>query len=184
MGEIKNTVIALTQYQEIGMIFDIEIDKSVIHMIEILKKIENHDLIYLENLIECKTEQKINNRVQRKGKDKKDVLDIFQLGKIYYKSSTNIIITDEEQQMLEEYLLDSKQTVIRNILALSGIEQYDLLNNLSLNKLTAKQLCFLGAALLNIKIMGKDKTDQKQNLLIHLRKVYENKRMKEIYQSV
>ena len=97
MGEIKNTVIALTQYQEIGMIFDIEIDKSVIHMIEILKKIENHDLIYLENLIECKTEQKINNRVQRKGKDKKDVLDIFQLGKIYYKSSTNIIITDEEQ---------------------------------------------------------------------------------------
>ena len=38
--------------------------------------------------------------------------------------------------------------------------------------------------LLNIKIMGKDKTDQKQNLLIHLRKVYENKRMKEIYQSV
>ncbi len=107
----------------------------------------------------------------------------IQLGGIYYliKRENNVLI--EEQEQLSVYLALPENKVLSLILNESLEKRFSLIRDLKDTALTGNHLFFLGMALLNIKLKGRSKAEQKKNLLDILWTVSENQEMNEIYES-
>ncbi|MDY4815943.1 MAG: hypothetical protein SO274_10170 [Turicibacter bilis] len=107
----------------------------------------------------------------------------LRLGQVYYQLHREKIVSREEQEQLFIYLALPENKVLTTILNESFEKRFVFIRDLKDTALTVNQLSFLGMALLNIKLKGRNKADHKKNLLDILWTVSENQEMNEIYES-
>ena len=140
--------------------------------IQLLKSYEKLSITEFSNKLEgMKDEPK-----ERKNHD----VDIKTLGKYYYAfSHSSQLMTDE----LKDFLEKNKNQLFIKALNCGLEEAYNFIECIELKTLKTNQLKFLGYALVDIEVRGKNKAEQKKYLLQTLWKVIENQKMNEIYES-
>lgn len=103
------------------------------------------------------------------------------LGGLYFKEFNQKGIDSSQREPLNVYLSLPENKRLKSVLDLPNNERCSYLSQLPDKELTTNQLAFLGMALLNIRLKGRTKADQKKNLLGMLWSVNENQAMNEIY---
>ena len=169
---MKVIINALKVYQDIYRKIKGETCEEVEEFIQLLKSYEKLSITEFSNKLEgMKDEPK-----ERKNHD----VDIKTLGKYYYAfSHSSQLMTDELKDFLEK---NKNQLFIKSLNC--GLEEaYNFIECIELKTLKTNQLKFLGYALVDIEVRGKNKAEQKKYLLQTLWKVIENQKMNEIYES-
>ena len=169
---MKVIINALKVYQDIYRKIKGETCEEVEEFIQLLKSYEKLSITEFSNKLEgMKDEPK-----ERKNHD----VDIKTLGKYYYAfSHSSQLMTDE----LKDFLEKNKNQLFIKALNCDLEEAYNLIECVELKTLKTNQLKFLGYALVDIEVRGKNKAEQKKYLLQTLWKVIENQKMNEIYES-
>ena len=169
---MKVIINALKVYQDIYRKIKGETCEEVEEFIQLLKSYEKLSITEFSNKLEgMKDEPK-----ERKNHD----VDIKTLGKYYYAfSHSSQLMTDE----LKDFLEKNKNQLFIKALNCDLEEAYNLIECIELKTLKTNQLKFLGYALVDIEVRGKNKAEQKKYLLQTLWKVIENQKMNEIYES-
>ena len=169
---MKVIINALKVYQDIYRKIKGETCEEVEEFIQLLKSYEKLSITEFSNKLEgMKDEPK-----ERKNHD----VDIKTLGKYYYAfSHSSQLMTDE----LKDFLEKNKNQLFIKALNCGLEEAYNLIECVELKTLKTNQLKFLGYALVDIEVRGKNKAEQKKYLLQTLLKVIENQKMNEIYES-
>lgn len=169
---MKVIINALKVYQDIYRKIKGETCEEVEEFIQLLKSYEKLSITEFSNKLEgMKDEPK-----ERKNHD----VDIKTLGKYYYAfSHSSQLMTDE----LKDFLEKNKNQLFIKALNCGLEEAYNLIECVELKTLKTNQLKFLGYALVDIEVRGKNKAEQKKYLLQTLWKVIENQKMNEIYES-
>ena len=169
---MKVIINALKVYQDIYRKIKGETCEEVEEFIQLLKSYEKLSITEFSNKLEgMKDEPK-----ERKNHD----VDIKTLGKYYYEfSHSSQLMTDE----LKDFLEKNKNQLFIKALNCGLEEAYNLIECVELKTLKTNQLKFLGYALVDIEVRGKNKAEQKKYLLQTLWKVIENQKMNEIYES-
>ena len=169
---MKVIINALKVYQDIYRKIKGETCEEVEEFIQLLKSYEKLSITEFSNKLEgMKDEPK-----ERKNHD----VDIKTLGKYYYAfSHSSQLMTDE----LKDFLEKNKNQLFIKALNCGLEEAYNLIESVELKTIKTNQLKFLGYALVDIEVRGKNKAEQKKYLLQTLWKVIENQKMNEIYES-
>ena len=169
---MKVIINALKVYQDIYRKIKGETCEEVEEFIQLLKSYEKLSITEFSNKLEgMKDEPK-----ERKNHD----VDIKTLGKYYYAfSHSSQLMTDE----LKDFLEKNKNQLFIKALNCGLEEAYNFIECIELKTLKTNQLKFLGYALVDIEVRGKNKAEQKKYLLQTLWKVVENQKMNEIYES-
>ena len=169
---MKVIINALKVYQDIYRKIKGETCEEVEEFIQLLKSYEKLSITEFSNKLEgMKDEAK-----ERKNHD----VDIKTLGKYYYAfSHSSQLMTDE----LKDFLEKNKNQLFIKALNCGLEEAYNFIECIELKTLKTNQLKFLGYALVDIEVRGKNKAEQKKYLLQTLWKVIENQKMNEIYES-
>ena len=169
---MKVIINALKVYQDIYRKIKGETCEEVEEFIQLLKSYEKLSITEFSNKLEgMKDEPK-----ERKNHD----VDIKTLGKYYYAfSHSSQLMTDE----LKDFLEKNKNQLFIKALNCGLEEAYNFIECIELKTLKTNQLKFLGYALVDIEVRGKNKAEQKKYLLQTLWKVIENQQMNEIYES-
>lgn len=169
---MKVIINALKVYQDIYRKIKGETCEEVEEFIQLLKSYEKLSITEFSNKLEgMKDEPK-----ERKNHD----VDIKTLGKYYYAfSRSSQLMTDE----LKDFLEKNKNQLFIKALNCGLEEAYNFIECIELKTLKTNQLKFLGYALVDIEVRGKNKAEQKKYLLQTLWKVIENQKMNEIYES-
>ncbi len=169
---MKVIINALKVYQDIYRKIKGETCEEVEEFIQLLKSYEKLSITEFSNKLEgMKDEPK-----ERKNHD----VDIKSLGKYYYEfSHSRKLMTDE----LKDFLEKNKDQLFIKALNCGLEEAYNFIECIELKTLKTNQLKFLGYALVDIEVRGKNKAEQKKYLLQTLWKVIENQKMNEIYES-
>ena len=172
MTKVKDILSYLEKYKKIVELTDGVSNPDINIFLDILKPYRALTLDELEG--------KISNPKKRKAKSSSRE-ESLHIGELYYKCKINDKILDENQ--ITSYLDMSNNKILLPILELPFENLYEAINKLGNEQLTSNQLYFLGMALLNIKLKGSNKANQKKNLLDILWTVSENQEMNEIYES-
>ena len=169
---MKVIINALKVYQDIYRKIKGETCEEVEEFIQLLKSYEKLSITEFSNKLEgMKDEPK-----ERKNHD----VDIKTLGKYYYAfSHSSQLMTDE----LKDFLEKNKNQLFIKALNCGLEEAYNFIECIEFKTLKTNQLKFLGYALVDIEVRGKNKAEQKKYLLQTLWKVIENQKMNEIYES-
>ena len=169
---MKVIINALKVYQDIYRKIKGETCEEVEEFIQLLKSYEKLSITEFSNKLEGMKEEP-------KEKKNQDV-DIKSLGKYYYAfSHSSQLMTDE----LKDFLEKNKNQLFIKALNCGLEEAYNFIECIELKTLKTNQLKFLGYALVDIEVRGKNKAEQKKYLLQTLWKVIENQKMNEIYES-
>lgn len=168
---LKIIVKALKVYQDIYKQFRGEYCEEINRFINLLKPYEKLSIQEFELLLG--KSNKLSSELKKKSQNIKD------LGKAYYESKDNGFFTSD----LEEFLLVNKDELFMQILDYDLIDSYKMLENIPLKDLKVNQLKFLGYALLDIELKGKNKSEQKKQLLQLLWKTIENQKMNGVYEK-
>lgn len=166
---MKVIVKALKVYQDIYKHFRGEYCEEINRFINLLKPYEKLSIEEFELLLG--KSNKSSPELKKKSQN------IKALGKAYYDSKDNGVLTSD----LEEFLLINKHEIFMQILDCDLMDSYKMLENIPLKDLKVNQLKFLGYALLDIEVKGKNKSEQKKQLLQLLWKAIENQKMNGIY---
>lgn len=169
---MKVIINALKVYQDIYRKIKGETCEEVEEFIQLLKSYEKLSITEFSNKLEgMKDEPK-----ERKNHD----VDIKTLGKYYYAfSHSSQLMTDE----LKDFLEKNKNQLFIKALNCGLEEAYNFIECIELKTLKTNQLKFLGYALVDIEVRGKNKAEQKKYLLQTLWKIIESQKMNEIYES-
>ena len=169
---MKVIINALKVYQDIYRKIKGETCEEVEEFIQLLKSYEKLSITEFSNKLEgMKDEPK-----ERKNHD----VDIKTLGKYYYEfSRSSQLMTDE----LKDFLEKNKNQLFIKALNCDLEEAYNLIECIELKTLKTNQLKFLGYALLDIELKGKNKSEQKKQLLQPLWKTIENQKMNGVYEK-
>ena len=169
---MKVIINALKVYQDIYRKIKGETCEEVEEFIQLLKSYEKLSITEFSNKLEgMKDEPKERNNHD---------VDIKTLGKYYYAfSHSSQLMTDE----LKDFLEKNKNQLFIKALNCGLEEAYNFIECIELKTLKTNQLKFLGYALVDIEVRGKNKAEQKKYLLQTLWKVIENQKMNEIYES-
>lgn len=169
---MKVIINALKVYQDIYRKIKGETCEEVEEFIQLLKPYDKLSIIEFSKKLEG---------IKDESKEKKNqAVDIKTLGKYYYEfSHSSQLITDE----LKDFLEKNKNQLFIKALNCGLEEAYSIIECIELKTLKTNQLKFLGYALLDIELRGKNKAEQKKYLLQTLWKVIENQNMNGIYES-
>ncbi|MBS3203288.1 hypothetical protein J0J80_07115 [Turicibacter bilis] len=169
---MKVIINALKVYQDIYRKIKGETCEEVEEFIQLLKSYEKLSITEFSKKLEgMKDEPK-----ERKNQD----VDIKTLGKCYYQfSHSTQLMTDE----LKDFLEKNKNQLFIKALNCGLEEAYSIIECIELKTLKTNQLKFLGYALVDIEVRGKNKAEQKKYLLQTLWKIIESQKMNEIYES-
>ena len=148
---MKVIINALKVYQDIYRKIKGETCEEVEEFIQLLKSYEKLSITEFSNKLEgMKDEPK-----ERKNQD----VDIKTLGKYYYAfSHSSQLMTDE----LKDFLEKNKNQLFIKALNCGLEEAYNLIECVELKTLKTNQLKFLGYALVDIEVIGKNKAEQKK----------------------
>ena len=169
---MKVIINALKVYQDIYRKIKGETCEEVEEFIQLLKSYEKLSITEFSNKLEgMKDEPK-----ERKNHD----VDIKTLGKYYYAfSHSSQLMTDE----LKDFLEKNKNQLFIKALNCGLEEAYNFIECIELKTLKTNQLKFLGYALVDIEVRGKNKAEQKKYLLQLLWKTIENQKMNGVYEK-
>ena len=169
---MKVIINALKVYQDIYRKIKGETCEEVEAFIQLLKSYDKLSIIEFSKKLEGMKEES-------KEKKNQDV-DIKTLGKYYYEfSHSSQFMTDE----LKDFLEKNKNQLFIKALNCDLEEAYNLIECIELKTLKTNQLKFLGYALLDIELKGKNKSEQKKQLLQLLWKTIENQKMNGVYEK-
>ena len=174
MKRVKDILTVLVNYQKIVELTSGAKDKEIDEVIDLLKPYKTLSIDEIKKKLEG--EEAKNKKVSPREQ-------AIKLGEYCYRLKTTGGLTEEEQFTLATFMAIPENKVLIHILESPFDESYKEVNEIPDKSLTVPQLLFLGSALLNIKLKGRNKADQKKNLLDVLWTVIENQKMNEIYES-
>lgn len=176
MAKIKDIISILENYEKILKLVGGVNSTEIAEFIAILKNYKGLSFDQFKKKFE-------ENKIPSNHKITSPKNQAVKLGQVYYQLHREKIVSHEEQEQLFIYLALPENKVLNTILNESFEKRFVFIRNLKDTALTVNQLSFLGMALLNIKLKGRNKADQKKNLLDILWTVSENQEMNEIYES-
>lgn len=167
---MKKIINALKTYQQIHKMISGDFCKEVEQFIHYLKPYEK---LSIEDFFQQLSKQETNP----KKPNKKPNIKI--LGKCYY----NYLYSNHEMtEELKAFLEMNQKERFTQALTTHLEEAYSIIEQIDLRKLKVDQLKFLGYALLDEELRGKNKVEQRKYLLQNLWKVIETQKMNEIYE--
>lgn len=175
MAKIKDIIGVLTTYEKITQLVGGEELEGIKEFTAVLKNYRQLEISAFE--------QKLGQGQKKKDPTLSPKNQAISLGQLYFKEVYHGGIDESQRESLTIYLSLPENNGLKTILGLLSHERCSYLSQLSDKELTMNQLAFLGMALLNIRLKGRTKADQKKNLLGMLWTVNENQAMNDIYDS-
>ena len=175
MVKVKDIISILGTYEKISTLVGAESSDGIQEFKSILKGYQNLTL----EAFQAKLEE--NKKPAKEGLSPKSTA--LKLGDIYYQKSRGKSISNDFSEQLKVYLALPENKMLTEILDTSIEQRFLVIKQANDRLLTGNHLAFLGMALLNIKLKGRTKADQKKNLLDILWTVSENQAMNDIYEN-